>query len=55
MATHVIGDPETVVNGLSRLQERTSADEIIVSTRLHSLEARLESHALLAAAWGMTD
>ena len=39
MATHVIGDPDTVVRGLSLLQERTAADEIMISTRLHSLEA----------------
>jgi luciferase family oxidoreductase group 1 len=55
MSTHLIGDPETVVKGLTLLQQRTSADEIMISTRLHSLEARLESHALVAAAWGIGD
>jgi luciferase family oxidoreductase group 1 len=51
MATHVIGDPDTVVRGLSLLEERTAADEIMISTRLHSLEARIESHGLVAKAW----
>jgi luciferase family oxidoreductase group 1 len=52
MSTHVIGDPETVVEGLANLQQRTSADEIMISTRVHSLEARLESLRLVAEAWG---
>jgi luciferase family oxidoreductase group 1 len=51
MSTHFIGDPESVVRGLSLLRERTAADEIMVSTRVHSLEARITSHALLAEAW----
>jgi luciferase family oxidoreductase group 1 len=55
MSTHLIGDPETVVKGLAHLHRRTSADEIMISTRLHSLEARIESHALVAAAWGSGD
>jgi luciferase family oxidoreductase group 1 len=55
MSTHLIGDQETVVNGLSLLQQRTAADEFMISTRLHSLEARIESHALVAEAWGMPD
>ena len=46
MSTHLIGDQETVVNGLSLLQQRTAADEFMISTRLHSLEAE---------AWGMPD
>jgi luciferase family oxidoreductase group 1 len=54
MSTHLIGDQESVVNGLSRLQERTQADELIISTRLHSLEARMQSHALVAQGWGIS-
>jgi luciferase family oxidoreductase group 1 len=53
MATHFIGDPDTVASGLSLLRERTGADELMISTRVHSLQARLESHALLAGAWGL--
>jgi luciferase family oxidoreductase group 1 len=52
MSTHLIGDPETVVEGLSQLLRRTSADEIMISTRVHSLEARLQSLALVSEAWG---
>jgi luciferase family oxidoreductase group 1 len=55
MATHLIGDPDTVVRGLSLLEDRTAADEIMISTRLHSLEARIESHALVAKAWGIAN
>ena len=52
MATHVIGDPDMVADGLLRLEERTSADEIMISTRLHSYEDRLRSLQLVAAASG---
>jgi luciferase family oxidoreductase group 1 len=55
MSTHLIGDPKTVVNGLSLLQERTAADELMISTRVHSLEARIQSLALVAEAWGLDD
>jgi luciferase family oxidoreductase group 1 len=55
MSTHLIGDPETVVNGLSLLQQRTAADELMISTRVHSLEARIQSLALVAKAWGLDD
>ena len=54
MATHVIGDPDTVADGLLKLEERTSADEIMVSTRMHSYEDRLRSLQLVAAATGMS-
>lgn len=53
MATHLIGDQDTVSNGLSLLQQRTGADELMISTRLHSLEARIQSHVLVADAWGI--
>ena len=55
MATHVIGDPDAVVNGLSALLERTQADEFMISTRLHSLESRITSYELLGEAWGITE
>jgi alkanesulfonate monooxygenase SsuD/methylene tetrahydromethanopterin reductase-like flavin-dependent oxidoreductase (luciferase family) len=54
MATHLIGDPTTVAQGLSQLVERTAADEIMISTRVHSHEARVESLALVAGAWGLS-
>jgi luciferase family oxidoreductase group 1 len=51
MKTHVIGDQDQVVSGLSALEERTGADELIISTRVHSLEARKRSLELVAEAW----
>ena len=42
-ATHLVGDPETVHAGLVDLQRRTDADEIMLSTRAHSYEARVRS------------
>lgn len=48
-STHVIGDPETVREGLGDLARRTGADELILSTRAHSYETRLRSLELIAA------
>lgn len=53
MSTHLIGDPATVREGLERLHRRTGADELMLSTRTHSYEARAESFALVAEAWGL--
>jgi luciferase family oxidoreductase group 1 len=50
MSTHVIGDPDRVADGLASLVERTGADELIVSTRLHSFETRARSLELIAVA-----
>jgi luciferase family oxidoreductase group 1 len=47
-ATHLVGDPELVAAGLIELQQRTGADEIMLSTRAHSLEARARSLTLIA-------
>jgi luciferase family oxidoreductase group 1 len=55
MSTHVIGNPDEVVNGLTALLERTQADEFMISTRLHSLAARITSYELLADAWGIPE
>jgi luciferase family oxidoreductase group 1 len=54
-ATHLIGEPETVHQGLIELQRRTGADEIMLSTRAHSLEARARSLALIARRWAEED
>jgi luciferase family oxidoreductase group 1 len=51
MSTHLIGDPQTVTEGLRRLQERTAADELMLSTRSHSFETRLRSLSLIAQSW----
>jgi alkanesulfonate monooxygenase SsuD/methylene tetrahydromethanopterin reductase-like flavin-dependent oxidoreductase (luciferase family) len=53
MSSHLIGTPETVLEGMIRLQERTQADEFMISTRLHSYEARVRSLQLVADAWGL--
>ncbi|MDA8047037.1 MAG: LLM class flavin-dependent oxidoreductase [Actinomycetota bacterium] len=49
LATHVIGDPDTVRGGLEALARRTRADELMISTRVHSYEARLQSLELVAS------
>ena len=48
LSTHVIGDPSAVQDGLKTLIQRTGADEVILSTRTHSYEARLRSFELIA-------
>ena len=48
LATHLIGDPEMVREGLDALARRTGADELMLSTRVHSYEARVQSLTLLA-------
>jgi luciferase family oxidoreductase group 1 len=52
-SSHLIGTPETVYEGLVRLQERTAADELMISTRIHSYEDRVRSLALVAETWGL--
>ncbi len=53
-SSHLVGDPETVFEGLMQLQRRTTADEIMLSTRVHSYEARVRSLTLVAERWGLT-
>ena len=53
MSTHLIGDPDMVTDGLRQLQDRTGADEIMLSTRSHSYEGRVRSLSLIAQSWGM--
>lgn len=52
-ASHVIGNPTRVRDGLLELVDRTGADELMISTRTHSYEARARSFALLGEAWGL--
>jgi luciferase family oxidoreductase group 1 len=51
MSTHLIGSPATVQEELMRLLRRTEADEIMLSTRAHSYQARVRSLSLVAANW----
>ncbi len=52
-ATHLIGDPQQVRDGLISLERRTDADEIMLSTRSHSFETRARSLSLVAEQWTM--
>ncbi len=54
-ATHLIGDPSQVLDGLIALQHRTEADEIMLSTRSHSFETRARSLSLVAGQWAMDE
>lgn len=53
MSTHIIGDVDVVADGLRALQQRTGADELMVSTRVHAQEARVQSLSLVAKGWGL--
>jgi len=53
LATHLIGDAETVSKGLAELVERTDADEVMISTRTHSYDARARSFELVARQWSL--
>jgi len=55
ITSHVIGDPKTVREGLVALEQRTNADELMISTRTHSYEARVRSCALIAESWGLVE
>lgn len=48
LAASVFGDPDTVREGMQRFLDETRADEIIVTTDVYDLEARLNSFRLLA-------
>ncbi len=49
-ASHVVGDPATVVARLRELVERTGVNELMVTTSTYAHEDRLESYRLLAEA-----
>jgi luciferase family oxidoreductase group 1 len=51
-SSHVVGDPTAVRTQLEELLGRTAADELMVTTRVHSQVDRLRSFDLLARAWG---
>ncbi len=48
MSNFVIGDPEAARASLAELQLRTSADEVMLWTPVHSYESRVQSFALMA-------
>ena len=47
-ASHVVGDPAEVRAGLETLLDRTGADELIVTTMVHSAQDRVRSYERLA-------
>ncbi|WP_069165090.1 LLM class flavin-dependent oxidoreductase [Nocardia altamirensis] len=53
LATQFVGAPSTVVERLAALQNLTGADELLVTSVTHRHADRLESHRLLADAWGL--
>jgi luciferase family oxidoreductase group 1 len=52
-ASHVVGDPAGVVEGLRQLAARTGADELMVTTNVYDHRARLRSFELVAGAVGL--
>ncbi len=54
-ASHVIGSPETVRRGLLDLVARTGADELLVTTNVHSPDDRQRSFRLVAEAMDRVD
>ncbi len=54
LSSHFIGPPGQVVADLRALVTRTSADELMISTRIHSFDARRTSLSLLAEHWGLS-
>jgi luciferase family oxidoreductase group 1 len=49
-ATHVVGSPDTVRQGLRELQLETGADELMITTMVHDHADRLRSYELIAQA-----
>jgi luciferase family oxidoreductase group 1 len=47
-SAHIVGDPDTVRDGLAALVESTGADELVVTTMTHDPADRLRSYELLA-------
>jgi luciferase family oxidoreductase group 1 len=49
----IVGGADTVVEGLRRLVERTTADELMISTLMPDSAERIRSYERLARAWGV--
>ncbi|GAA1977881.1 LLM class flavin-dependent oxidoreductase [Kitasatospora viridis] len=54
LANVVLGEPGPVAEGLEELRKRTGADELMVTSHIHGVPARLESYELIAEAYGLT-
>lgn len=55
LLTQFVGSPETVVRRLEALRRVSGASELLITSVTHDHEARLESHRLLAQAWGLRE
>jgi len=53
VGSQIVGTPETVLSDLKELVERTEADELIITTQVHSHSARVRSYELLAEVAGL--
>jgi alkanesulfonate monooxygenase SsuD/methylene tetrahydromethanopterin reductase-like flavin-dependent oxidoreductase (luciferase family) len=53
LATQFVGSPATVTERLAALQRVSGADELLVTSVTYAHADRLESHRLLAEAWGL--
>ena len=51
-ASYVVGDPSAVRDGLTGLQDRTGADELMLATNIGDPKARIHSYELVAAELG---
>ena len=52
VGSQIIGSPETVVAQMRELLDRTGADELMITTMIHSHDLRVRSYELVAAAVG---
>jgi alkanesulfonate monooxygenase SsuD/methylene tetrahydromethanopterin reductase-like flavin-dependent oxidoreductase (luciferase family) len=53
LACSVVGDPETIAQGIRAFTERTGADEIMATAMIYDHRARLRSFELTAEAVGL--
>ncbi len=52
-ASHLVGDPASVHEGLAELAQRTGADELMITTMAHGYRDRRRSYELVAEAAGL--
>jgi alkanesulfonate monooxygenase SsuD/methylene tetrahydromethanopterin reductase-like flavin-dependent oxidoreductase (luciferase family) len=52
--TVVHGTPDMVRDGLTELQKRSAADELMLTTMVHDFKARERSYALVAQEFGLS-
>lgn len=54
-ASHVVGGPDAVRQGLDELLDRTGADELMITSNVHGHADRLRSYELIAEMAGLRD